>query len=109
MQERRLHGDRVQAEVGEDLRCRQRMRHVRLAADAVLALVGVPGEPVRLAEAGKVGLREVLLHRGLDAALRSVEGTRREGTGGEARRFAGRSSRSLPGERLDGHRHLSVA
>ena len=110
MQERRLYRDRVQAEVGEDLRGRKRMRHVRLAAHAVLALVGVPGEPVRLADAGKVGLREVLLDGSLDAALGGIEGTRREWhrrRGTPAARPVGPGR--FRGEWLDGHRHVSVA
>ena len=62
VQQRRRDGLRSDAEVGEDLRDRDRVRDVRLAALALLALVGALGGRVRALDEREVGLRVVHPH-----------------------------------------------
>ena len=63
VEQRRLDGDRVDAELGQDLGRGDRMRDVRLAGRAALALVGGDGQVERLADRSQVG-RGVLLEDG---------------------------------------------
>ena len=63
VQERRLDRDRVDAEVGEDLGRRDRVRHVGLARRPDLRAVGLHGEVNRALDPSEIGGRIVLVDR----------------------------------------------
>ena len=99
VQQRR--GDRLRAdpEVGEDLRHRDRVRDVRLAALAQLPVVGALGGGVGALDEGDVGLRMMRAH-GLEQA---VDGTGRLGTREQARQQGAPRGDARGGRRCSRH------
>ena len=64
VQQRGLDGDRIDAELGEDLGRGDRVRDVRLARGAPLPVVGLDGEVEGRVHRGRVGRRVMLAQRG---------------------------------------------
>ena len=109
VEERRRHGDGVDAELGEDLGRRDRVRDVRLARRPDLEAVGLHGEVEGALGNPEVGLRVVLAERGEEPGARGAEIGRRDPGAGRpgCRGLRGRASRSAAGGtrgrgRLDG-------
>ena len=73
VQERRLDGDGVDAELGQDLRRGDRVGDVRLAGRALLALVGRDREVERLADRLEVGARVLGEDRGVQLGAHLLE------------------------------------
>ena len=73
VEERRLDGDRVDPELGQDLRRGDRMRDVRLAGRPLLALVGDDREIERLADRLEVGAGVLLEDRGVELGPHPLE------------------------------------
>ena len=85
VQERRLDRDRVDAELGEDLGRRDRVRDVRLAGRPALALVRLDGEVEGPLDGGEVGRRVVLGDRRLERRAQGLEVGIPVADGGRAR------------------------
>ena len=66
-------GDRVDAEVGQDLRRRDRVGDVRLARGADLARVGLDGEVERALDRLEVGLRVLAMELGQERGPQPVQ------------------------------------
>jgi hypothetical protein len=98
VEQRGLDGDRVDAEVRQDLRRGDRMGDVRLTGGALLALVRLDREVESTIDSREVGRRVVVGDRGLEGGPECLEvrpflgaGPRRDRTSGSApRRRLGR-------------------
>ena len=73
MEERRLDGDRVDPELGQDLRRGDRMRDVRLAGRPLLAFVGHDREIERLADRLEIGAGVLGEDRGIELGPHPLE------------------------------------
>ena len=91
VQERRLDRDRVDPELGQDLRRGDRMGDVRLARRALLAGVRRDGHVEGPADRLEVGLRVVLLERGQQLPAERLERALAGGLGRRRRRAPARA------------------
>ena len=96
VEERGLDGVGIDAEVGHDLGRGDRVRHVRLAGRALLALVRLDREIERAVDVAELGGRVVLGDRGHERRTKRVEVDLARGTGPDGRRPA----RTAAGRRL---------
>ena len=99
VEQRGLDGDRVDPQLGHDLRRGDGMGHVRLAGRADLALVRRNGQVEGTLDAAQVGGRMVVGHRGLEGRPERLEIGARRASGADrwrpARTSPGRGLRRL--------------
>src|SRR6185503_7650820 len=97
-------GDRVDAEVRQDLRRGDRMGDVRLTGGALLAVVRLDREVEGTIDSRKVGRRVVVGDRALEGGPESLEVRRFLGPGPRRDRTSGSAPRRRLGRLLGGGR-----